>query len=104
MYGGQPGALSLNVMIGADGSETVLKPQTYMHLTVKPGDKIYHRVSASGGYGDPLARDPAKIASDIREGKLSVVRARDIYKVVVDPATFLVDAAATATLRTRPAA
>ena len=104
MYGGQAGALSLNVMIAADGTETVMRPQTYMHLNVKPGDKIYHRVSASGGYGDPLHRDPSKIAADIREGKLSIERAREVYKIAVDPVTLLVDTAATESLRGRRSA
>jgi len=48
--------------------------------------------------GDPLARDPAKVARDVRDGLVSVANARALYKVVVSGDSVL-DAAATATLR-----
>jgi N-methylhydantoinase B/oxoprolinase/acetone carboxylase alpha subunit len=38
-------------------------------------------------YGDPLARDPERVADDVREEKLSVDYARREYGVVLDPAT-----------------
>jgi len=36
------------------------------------------------GYGDPVLRDPALVAQDIRDGKVTAAHARSIYGVVVD--------------------
>ena len=50
---------------------------------------------AGSGYGDVLLRDPALVMKDIEEDLISDATARDIYKVVYDPTTLIVDAAAT---------
>jgi N-methylhydantoinase B len=36
------------------------------------------------GYGDPVLRDPALVAQDIREGKVTAAHARSIYGVVIE--------------------
>jgi N-methylhydantoinase B len=38
-----------------------------------------------GGWGDPLARDPAAVARDVAAGLVSSMRARDVYGVVIGP-------------------
>jgi N-methylhydantoinase B len=50
-----------------------------------------------GGYGDPLLRDPAQVAHDVEELRVSAAAARDIYGVVLVAAA--VDEAATAARR-----
>ena len=52
-----------------------------------------------GGVGDPHRRDPLAVADDVRNGFVTLTSARDVYGVVVDPATFTVDIAASAALR-----
>ena len=52
-----------------------------------------------GGWGNPFERDPALVAKDVRNGFVSVEAAERDYGVAVDPATFSVDTARTATLR-----
>jgi hypothetical protein len=49
----------------------------------------YGPVIASGGsgYGDVLERDPMEVARDLREQRISVRAATDIYGVVLDPAS-----------------
>jgi len=65
--------------------------------------------TAGGGYGDPLARDPAKVLEDVVERFISLAHARDVYGVVftgsADNETLAVDVAATTRLRAdlRPA-
>jgi N-methylhydantoinase B/oxoprolinase/acetone carboxylase alpha subunit len=54
---------------------------------------------AGGGYGDVLERDPALVMQDIEDAILSADVARDIYAVVFDEQTRLVDQAATSALR-----
>jgi N-methylhydantoinase B len=49
---------------------------------------------AGGGYGNPLERDPAKVADDVLDGVISVETALRDYGVVVS-ASGVVDQAAT---------
>lgn len=48
-----------------------------------PRDALYMRWQAGGGYGDPLQRDPAEVATDVRAGKVSVAAAFDLYGVAL---------------------
>ncbi|MES2681987.1 MAG: hydantoinase B/oxoprolinase family protein [Pseudomonadota bacterium] len=50
---------------------------------------------SGGGYGDVLERDPALVMKDLAEDLISHENARDIYQVVYDEKTLLVDEAAT---------
>jgi N-methylhydantoinase B len=99
MAGGRQGTPSCNLFTPLDGEQTELPRKSHMHLEVKAGDRIYHQVCGSGGHGEPYHRDPAVVAEDVRENKLSVETARTDYGVVIDPVTMTVDAAATAALR-----
>ncbi|WP_372507024.1 hydantoinase B/oxoprolinase family protein [Actinomadura madurae] len=66
---------------------------------VKAGQTIRIRTTGGGGWGDPLNRDPSRVAADVRDGKVSPDGARDDYGVVL--ADGAVDGEATATLRAR---
>ena len=50
-----------------------------------------------GGYGDPLTREPAAVARDVREQKVTAEAARAVYGVIVEDG--VVDPAATAAER-----
>lgn len=65
----------------------------------EPGGTIVNLTGGGGGWGDPFARDPERVAADVRQGFVSVERARLDYGVAVDAATFAVDGSATASLR-----
>ncbi|SEQ20623.1 N-methylhydantoinase B/oxoprolinase/acetone carboxylase, alpha subunit [Solimonas aquatica] len=54
---------------------------------------------SGGGYGDVLERDPKLVMKDLAEDLMSHENARDIYKVVYDEKTLIVDEQATAELR-----
>jgi N-methylhydantoinase B len=54
--------------------------------------------SGGGGWGDPRARDPSKVARDVRDGLVSMQAAERIYGVVVDTSGN-VDETATRTCR-----
>lgn len=69
------------------------------HL-VEAGGAVIIRSAGGGGYGDPLGRDPARVADDVREGYVSAGAARDLYGVALDAAG-RVDGVATAALRRR---
>jgi N-methylhydantoinase B len=71
------------------GLETLTVPKDTVYLHVTPG---------AGGYGDPAEREPELVAADVLDGKVSVDRAREVYRVEVS-AEGVVDAAATGRLR-----
>ena len=52
--------------------------------TFHPGDTLRIQVAGAGGWGDPKRRDPERVREDIRNGLISVDRARDVYGVAVD--------------------
>jgi len=54
---------------------------------------------SGGGYGDVLERDPALVMKDLAEDLMSHENARDIYKVVYDENTLVLDVEATTALR-----
>lgn len=54
---------------------------------------------SGGGYGDVLERDPALVIKDVEEGLLSADYAAEIYHVVFDPTSLVIDEAATLAAR-----
>ena len=69
------------------------------YLPLEPGDIVSIRAPAGGGHGDPLERQPERVATDVRAGLVSPTSARDDYGVVLRDGSF--DPAATAELRSK---
>ncbi len=69
LQGGQPGTLSSNLLIHADGAEEVLP--SMFSTTIQPGDVYVHRTAGGGGWGDRAERDPQRHAEDITDGKVT---------------------------------
>jgi N-methylhydantoinase B len=65
---------------------------------IPDGERLILELPGGAGMGDPVARDPAKVARDVRDGLVSVENARALYKVAVD-AIGTLDEAATRELR-----
>ena len=98
MLGGLDGKPAEYLLV-RDGEERRLGAKTT--LEVLPGDVISYRTCGGGGYGPPTEREPSLVVRDVREGKVSAARAREIYRVEIDSAGGL-DPVATARLRSRP--
>lgn len=98
--GGGRGGDAVNIHRVGEQSR-VLPPQAHVHLHVQPGDRVYHKVHGSGGYGDPYERDPASVVLDVVEGKISVERAREVYGVVLHTEHLTLDSEGTQALRTQ---
>src|SRR6185295_17399465 len=47
-------------------------------------DVVVMRSSGGGGYGDPLQRDPNRVATDVAHGSVTLEAAREWYGVVLD--------------------
>lgn len=67
-----------------------------------PQDSVVRgEMAASGGYGDPLERDPAAVYQDVRQEKIPVQHALKAYGVVIRGEKLELNREATATERTR---
>jgi N-methylhydantoinase B len=96
--GGLHGGTSSKWLLRAGETEPRRIPSKIDNLAVVPDDVVIFRTAGSGGWGDPLERDPALVARDVRHGTVSAVRAAEAYGVVLDP-DGEVDPAATAMTR-----
>lgn len=94
--GGQPGTRSRKTLVSANGSRQAL-PSKCDGILVVPGDLLVFETWGGGGWGDPLERDPAAVAYDVRAGLVTPAGARR-YGVVAD-ASGAIDATATDALR-----
>jgi N-methylhydantoinase B len=89
--GGQPGTPSTNVLNPEGDAE---KLPSKFGRRVRQGELFRHVTAGAGGWGNRLERDPAAVARDVRNGKLSAEYALREYSVVLT-ADLEVDEAAT---------
>jgi N-methylhydantoinase B len=98
LHGGGEGTNNSLEYLRADGS-------TSRHGRAKQdvvaGDVVRIVTGGGGGYGDPLEREPERVAADVLDGYVSVDDAAAVYGVIVDGVTGAVDADATAERRAR---
>ncbi len=66
---------------------------------LKTDDAFLIRGGGGGGYGNPLERAIDEVAEDVRQGYVSIKAAAELYGVVVDPDTLVVDRTASEALR-----
>jgi N-methylhydantoinase B len=57
---------------------------TMATVTLTPEERLVSEAPGGAGYGNPLDRDPELVKLRVREEKVSLQRARDIYGVVLD--------------------
>jgi len=95
LFGGEPGRATRNAF-RRGGVEEALPSKVTRGL--RQGDVVIHEQAGGGGFGDPLARDPRRVARDVWNEKLSTEFAREHYGVVVD-ARGTLDLDASAALR-----
>ncbi|APX24115.1 MAG: 5-oxoprolinase [Rhodobacteraceae bacterium] len=72
---GRPAKLLKNA--GTDHAEE-LSPMV-ANLALGPGETVRLETPGGGGFGDPSQRDPAALARDLRDGRISHARAVDLY-------------------------
>ena len=96
--GGETGMRSTKKLVRVDGSEEWL-PAKCEDIKVHKGDLLYFNTWGGGGWGDPYARDPELVRTDIERGLVSAEGALR-YGVVVDE-NHQVDASATQELRSK---
>jgi N-methylhydantoinase B len=68
--GGGPGAAGTYGIRRVDGREEQLDAKQ-QNVALESGDVFTIRTSGGGGLGPPLERDPAAVAEDRREGRVT---------------------------------
>jgi N-methylhydantoinase B len=101
VLGGQDGLPAGGWHVGSNGYETKLP--NAVQTQIRKGELIRSRDCSSGGYGDPLQRDPRRVLHDVLERWETLERAREVYGVAftgsVEAETLAVDIEETARLR-----
>jgi N-methylhydantoinase B len=93
---GMPGDNN-HVVLNPGTDREVVQGGSYNHL--ETGDVLVNNTGGGGGWGNPIDREPERVAVDVRNGFVSVEAAARDYAVAVDPKTFDVDLEATKQLR-----
>ena len=96
LFDGLPGQRATYIR-NPDGEAVELASKVTVEL--KPGDVVSYRTCGGGGYGPPEEREPPRVLRDVREGKVSLERARQLYRVAINTDSWQVAQAETAKLR-----
>jgi N-methylhydantoinase B len=101
VLGGQPGAGCGSWKRHGNGE--VERLPDFHQEAVTQNEAMHYRSCAGGGYGEPLTRDPARVARDVNRKWLSREKAEAVFGVALTLAPngvdYAVDEQATATLR-----
>ena len=90
-------ARKASYILNPDSEATELGSKVTIEL--KPGDVVSYRTCGGGGYGPPNERNPQAVLDDVHEGKISLERAREIYRVAIDTQAWQIDTKETTKLR-----
>jgi N-methylhydantoinase B len=78
--GGGPASLNRFVYETAEGEKTPPLVSKVTDVKIKRGQKVRLETPGGGGFGDPRARDPERVARDVRLGYVTPEAARRDYK------------------------
>jgi len=93
LFGGKPAATARSFLNFGTAKEERLPSKFIMQ--VKKNDVFRGEMAGSGGYGNPLEREPSAVVEDVRQGKISIEHALEEYGVVINPSSFTADLAST---------
>lgn len=97
LYGGHPAAPAQAWVERLDGSiEEIPSKRVF---TLHAGERLWVDTPGGGGYGDPLTRDVTAVVQDVRDRRVSMQMARELYGVVLREPDLSVDVMATQQLR-----
>lgn len=101
VLGGGAGQPSESIRFHPDGTREVMP--AFSEEVIRQGEKLAFVACGGGGYGDPLRRDPARVAATVNRGWLSREEAERVYRVALadgpEPGILVVDEARTLALR-----
>jgi len=94
--GGEPTPNSRSFLTRDGKTEKIHGHRLYQ---LKPGDIILKISGGGAGVGNPAERDPELVRMDVVKEFISIEKARETYKVVIDPVTLEIDQEKTNLLR-----
>jgi N-methylhydantoinase B len=94
LFDGGPGTLNYIELRPPDG-ESYRCTSKDLVTGVPEGTLYVQEAGGGGGYGDPLQRPVDKVVAEVKNGIISVEKARELYGVVVDDKTMALDETAT---------
>jgi N-methylhydantoinase B len=96
--GGEPGKRARKILEKADGTSQIIGNKVE-EVHVDEGDQLHFITWGGGGWGDPLARDPALVGKEIVQGLVTVEGAKAYGVIASDDG--VVDLAASEALRAK---
>jgi N-methylhydantoinase B len=82
LEGGMPGRTGKCTLDpGTEKSREI--PSRYSDHLLRPGDIVRLETPGGGGLGNPRERDPERVLSDVRNGYVSIEKAREVYGVAI---------------------
>lgn len=105
LHGGQAGTCGA-YFLTRQGQEPVQLNSKTTNLQLHKNDHLSIMTPGSGGYGDPLERNPDSVLQDVIEHKVTVGKALDLYGVAVEQDQkqgFVLNGPLTNTLRAKKA-
>jgi N-methylhydantoinase B len=87
-FGGEAGKVARYSLITHGSSRDIRSKGS---LQVSPGEILQGEACGGGGYGRAWTRDAASVLRDVRDGKISVQRARECYGVAIDTDTWTIE-------------
>jgi N-methylhydantoinase B len=87
--GGRTGRCALN----PNTTKEKIIPSRYSDHLLQPGDVVRLETPGGGGLGNALERDPESVLRDVRNGYVSLEKAREVYRVAIDTVNgnFIID-------------
>jgi N-methylhydantoinase B len=97
LFGGGPGKTAYYGLVDPAGNASPRRSK--MTFSVPRGWFVTMQTCGGGGYGPASERDPELVLRDVLEGKVSIERAREAYKVAIDESSKRIDKEQTRRLR-----
>jgi N-methylhydantoinase B len=98
LFGGKVGSINEMEFRFPDGS--CHKPKSKEIVSDIPNGTIMRQVAGGGGgYGDAYQRPAERVVKEVRNGTLSLKRAKEVYGFVIDPETLKLDKSLTERLQ-----
>lgn len=97
LEGGKPGIKHKLRIVKANGEIIPIDSESLYHLST--GDIVEQYSSGGGGFGNPYERSEELVLLDVRNGVVSVGKAKEDYGVVINPVTMEIDRELTDSIR-----
>ncbi len=94
--GGEP-TLNSKAFLVREGAQSAIRGHRLYQL--KPGDTIVKHTGGGAGVGNPAERNPDDVRWDVLNEYVTVEKARETYKVAIDPVTCQINKEETRRLR-----